>query len=533
MNRSTPPPDGARISIRAPFLSSARLAIGLPAAVAALIYLPSLANGFAFDDVPIVEANPAAHGIGHFPAPLLQPYWSQYHQAYRPVTQLSFAIDWTIGGGSPLPYHATNVLLHALATALVAAVALRWLPPLAAGAAALVFAIHPVHVEAVANVVGRSELLSAAALLGMLLVVTGARRGSERWLAIAALAALATGAKESGAVAPALVWVAAGLSRRPMWRDLAAASTGVALLFVARLAILGSVIGANPHPAFAVASAGERWLLALASLARVGGLLAAPQEPGIDYSPSLAELAHPPWALAAAGAAFVGLALAAGVRHFRAPGLLTGAILLTGLPLVLVSNLFFPSGVIIAERTLYLPSVGAALLLGMGAAALRPRPGAAAAAAGLWAIPALWLQQREIPVWRSSERVYETILARMPSSYKGYFFVGNLRVDAGRDAEASRLYARGIALFDGDPQLLYAAGAHAARTGDTARALAWLARALELDARNRRARTMLARMRLAGGDAAGAARLLRAGLAREPDQREWRRLLERAERRQD
>src|SRR6185436_18692829 len=70
-------------------------------------------------------------------------------------------------------FHVTNILLHALATGLVVRVALGWLPPAGALASGVLFAVHPVHVEAVSNVVGRLELLVA---VGLLAAVLAARR---------------------------------------------------------------------------------------------------------------------------------------------------------------------------------------------------------------------------------------------------------------------------------------------------------------------------------------------------------------------
>jgi Flp pilus assembly protein TadD len=146
--------------------------------------------------------------------------------------------------------------------------------------------------------------------------------------------------------------------------------------------------------------------------------------------------------------------------------------------------------------------------------------------AALWVVPAVAIAQLEIPVWRDSQTVYETVRVRAPDSYKAHFLVGNLRVDAGRMAEASTEYATSIALFDADPQVLYAAGAHAMRMNDTPRALAWLGKSVDMDPKNRRARGSLIRIALATGDTTRARALLTGGLQREPEQRVWRALLD-------
>lgn len=500
------------------------------------MYLPSLRNGFAFDDIPIVEANPVVHGISAFPATVLSPYWGQYGQLWRPVTQLALSIDWSLGGGAPWVFHLGNILWNALVVALVARLALRWLAPAGAAAAALIFAAHPIHVEAVANVVGRSELLCAAALLGVMLLATSDRVPAyRRSLGIALFSALAVGSKEIGVLAPVIAWAAASAWRARViaserqrareWMAALAATCGVVPLLLTRLAVLGALTGDRPHPAFSVATPAQTYQLALASAAKVFGLLLAPQEPRIDYSPSLVSLSHPPLALVMLGAALVIATIYVLIVHARRPGFVTFAIVLAAVTFAPVSNLAFRSGLIVAERTLYSPSIGVVLLMGLAVQLVwESKHRGAVTLATLWVAPALWLSLREIPIWASSERVYETMRVRAPDSYKAHFLVGNMRVDAGRMAEATTEYATAITLFDGDPQILYAAGAHAMRMGDTTHALAWLGKSVSIDPKNRRARGSLVRLLLARGDTLIAKRLLDDGLKREPDLILWKAL---------
>lgn len=152
--------------------------VWVPAIVALLCYLPALRNGFALDDVVIIADNAAIHRLSTLVAALGRPYWYNVGHLYRPLTTLSFGLEWTAGRGSPLLFHAVNVAWQAGISALVARLALQWWPATAALAAGLWFAIHPVHAEAVANIVGRSELVCAAALLALALLGT-APPGSE------------------------------------------------------------------------------------------------------------------------------------------------------------------------------------------------------------------------------------------------------------------------------------------------------------------------------------------------------------------
>ena len=165
--------------------------------VAVALYLPTVRYGFVQDDRAIIASNPAAHSVGAALRAFDDPYWPRETGAglYRPLTILSYAVDWTVSGGRPGWLHVMNALWHGLATVLLVLLLARWLAPLGASVAGLVFAWHPVHVEAVASLVGRAELLVAVGILG---AVLAARRG--QWAVAVLCAALAMFSKEHGVI---------------------------------------------------------------------------------------------------------------------------------------------------------------------------------------------------------------------------------------------------------------------------------------------------------------------------------------------
>ena len=145
-----------------------RLAPALAALVAFVVYTNTLSHQFVYDDLSVIVGNPRLHSIANWPEIVTSPWWPR--GLYRPFTSLTLAANWSLGPGAPFGFHLVNILLHAVATGLVGLLAMRLMPVPAALAAALLFAVHPVHVEAVANVVGRAEILAtlwvlAAALL--------------------------------------------------------------------------------------------------------------------------------------------------------------------------------------------------------------------------------------------------------------------------------------------------------------------------------------------------------------------------------
>ena len=155
-------------------LRSVRSAAFLSGAAAVLLSVNSVLNDFAFDDLPVVIQNTSIQDLGTLPKALVSPYWpNEYGQdlgLWRPLTTAFYGIQWAFWGENPAMFHALNVVLHGVVTALVVVVLAELVPLGLAFVAGLLFAVHPVHVEAVANVVGLAEVLSSALYLGACLV---------------------------------------------------------------------------------------------------------------------------------------------------------------------------------------------------------------------------------------------------------------------------------------------------------------------------------------------------------------------------
>jgi hypothetical protein len=133
------------------------------AAAGWLSFTPALDGEFIFDDFGAIVENRDVTGGAPLRALLGNDFWGNpmnvsAHKSYRPLTVLSFRLNFEASGGrlDPHTFHATNNALHAAASALVVPVAALWLFPPEAGpipvaATALLFATHPVHTEAVAG----------------------------------------------------------------------------------------------------------------------------------------------------------------------------------------------------------------------------------------------------------------------------------------------------------------------------------------------------------------------------------------------
>jgi hypothetical protein len=475
---------------------SRRHALWLPALVAVVVYAGALWNGFAYDDVPIIAENELVRASGRLLDLLGAPYWQGDGILYRPLPMLTYWLDWRVGGGAPWVFHLENVLWHAAATALVAWLALRWLPAAGALLVGLLFALHPVHVEAVANVIGRADVMAA---VGLLWIAAGGRRGTAGGAArgvLVAVSFLAMCAKEYAVVAPVIAWTAAradGDDHRPALRLAAASAAGVALALVLRAIVLGTVAQHPPHPAFASASPLDALLLALSTLPRAAVRMLLPFPPVPDYSPTLAEITSPRWTLVAGGIALVALGAWALWRHARRPSAATLAVIFAAATLAPVSNLALHTGVVLGERTLYAPSVGAVLLVGLAAHALWRRSRMATyALSAAWVGAAAALAVAAVPMWRSTEQVITAMVERAPTSYWGHYHLGRRLLDRGDLDGAAAEFARARALFPNDPNLALDAATVALRRQDRAAATRFASEAVALAPSNGRARALLA-----------------------------------------
>ena len=540
--------------------SESRRAQIIPAIVAVVAYVAAVRNGFAYDDMAIIVRNQRIHEWSTLLAALGNPYWYGTGHLYRPLTTLAFGLEWILSDGSPAVFHAINILWHAIVSALVARLTLQWWSPTAALCAGLWFAINSVHVEAVANVVGRSELVCAAALIGIALLASApkhrrrAMQGQSSTLdagplvLIGLLSAVAIASKESGAAAPAIAWAAAwsrATTRSPLrsqlrlraWRMAGASALAIGCMIGLRYVVLGSFAGDDPHPAFVVAGTGhDGLLLALASLPRAVGLMLVPQLPRPDYSPTDAVLADPNLALVACGVAIIAVGLAIIARHAWRPTPWTFAGVFTVATFAPVSNLVLHTGVVVAERTLYSPSIGVALIIGAGLVAFWKRVwrrmaatmtarSATIAISTAFVVIALVYVETSIPIWRDNAAVFAAIRERAPTSYRGYYLEADAERDRGDAVAAHRDYSLAFARFSGDLGMLHHAGLNALAAQDTTAALLWLSHALSLDSTQLTPRTALAQLYLHRGDTVEARKLLQDGIRIEPDQRVWRQLL--------
>ncbi len=461
----------------------------LAAVAACAVYANAVRNGYALDDEYILLRNPLVHGLGRVRELLGSAYWPNSDEMYRPVTLLTFAGEWALFGDAPGVFHATSVLLHAAVSLLVAGLVLRLGGGRAAAlGAGVLFAVHPVHVEAVANLVGRAEVLATLAVLAACHVyLLPGRRGAGRTAGIVLLYVAGLLAKESAVALPALLVLVDALRGRGagpgeaaamdaaggaemdggvtrgtgvlalLRRNaglLAALVAGLVVYIVQRQSVLGAGgTGTDPAPYLRDLSTADRLATAVRLWPEYLRLMLYPADLSAEWGPDTLRPAT--WGEPLVwGGLLLGMALAAAAWRSWAGGRWVAAAVLWFAAAVLpVSQIVFPVGVLLAERTLYLPSVGLAFLLVPLVDTVRRHPGrirpAAMAAAVVLALLAARTWTRT-PSWKSTEAVFKQLMRDHPDLWLVEWKAGELLVLADRPAEALSWYRRAMEKVGGN-----------------------------------------------------------------------------------
>jgi len=493
---------------------------GSVALAALLLSSNTFHNGFVVDDQVHVLTDPRVTRISLGEAFSTGWWWGQDDsRLYRPVARLLLSLEHAAFGFDPRGFHAVSVLLHAACAFLVARLAFHLSGRVAAVAAGLLFAAHPVHAEAVSPVVGVADLLSAC--LGLASVIAYLRwLGSGRRLDLALALLGVTAAifsKESGAVfalAPVFLdRVCSFESRNEALRRFPRRLRVYALFLVpvvvflaARWAVLGihgswspPIAPLEPDPdsrAFPLEhlSWAPRFFTALRILARNSLVLAFPMRLsswyGFDEIPEARGLIEP---AVVAGAVLLAAYLVSLWFSARRPGPAFLALAWMGVAYLPASHFIVPVGVYLAERLLYVPSVGLSLLLGTALARAHRRwlvPLAVLGSVGLTLLAVRTVTRNAelrdgLSLWRASvrgtprsslahaalsEQLYERglkleadeaarrALAINPDSYKALNTMGMVATDLKRHGEAEQLLRRAMTVNQRMPEARFNLG---------------------------------------------------------------------------
>ncbi|MCE9603090.1 MAG: tetratricopeptide repeat protein [Gemmatimonadetes bacterium] len=434
-----------------------------------------LGNLFAYDDVPMLVENPMVNRL-HAPwAYLTDSYWgpTRGNSLYRPITVMAFALEWAVGKGSPFPFHLANVVLYALTSLAVLALLRVLLPKGAALIGALFWAAHPAHVEAVANVVGQSEMLAALPMLIAVTVYMIDRRAGAlrvRTLAVVGVCfAFALLTKEHGILLPALLMAAEaafrgrafaddGEGRARAWLLARILLLELVVYLAVRYLVLSGFAGDAPHPALEGLGMGQRVWVMVALVPEFVRLLWWPAALYADYSPQMVPVLTSPSLGHLAGALWLLLTFGLLMYGWRRDRIVAFAVLWMGLALGPISNILVATGVLVAERTLCLASVGVALLLGRGCdlarAPLAAFPKrwvrvALPALAALLLVSAVAQSADRQRMWMDNPTIFSTTVVDAPTNFRAHYVLGELFGGLGARERAEKHLRTADSLYPG------------------------------------------------------------------------------------
>ncbi len=465
---------------------SNRRAAGLVFLVAVAVYLNSLAGEFVFDDTSVIQSNPQIRSLGW--TNLTQIFGSHYWQTvagqgglYRPVVILSYALNYAAGGLDPWGYHLVNVVLHALAAVLVYAVIEELFREARFSLwSGLLFALHPIRTEAVAYLTGRAEILAA-----LFFLAAWRCHLLGRWALGAGAFLLAALSKESAFTLPAVLLLGDWAGRRrfdpPRYAPfvaMAVAALGLRYLVLGGLTPLAITPSANP---VAAAPTPVRLMTATEVAGRYLGLLILPVGLSADYSYNQIPPVSSPrqWSFVISLAALAAVAAGtvwAGRRGARALVLCGSFFFAT---FSLTSNFLRPIGTIMAERLMYLPSLGFTCACAWLVSRAR-QPGLAVAGgvllAGLWGARTVARNAD----WREHLSLFSSAAVTSPDSSLVRANLAHALLRKGDASGAAEQAREAIRIEPGDPAA-HMTLAHAYQSlGDWSRAVEAYARVEQL-----------------------------------------------------
>ncbi|XP_046645725.1 protein O-mannosyl-transferase TMTC1-like isoform X2 [Daphnia pulicaria] len=392
----------------------------LPLLLGCLVFFNSLGGDFVHDDLSAVRYNEDvtagsdADGRSKSGSIWSNDFWGtalsdvKSHKSYRPLTVLSFRWNYLVGGFNPVGYHLVNVALHGAVVIIFAQICRDRLKSSLRTSliSASLFAIHSIHTEAVAGIVGRADILATLFFLlsfssyHRLMEESEERVGRQcfRWASSVVLAWASLTAKEHGiATLPVAVLFdvtstfhvkhirladkrvhrvgdlspSASPKKVNQFHRIVGTSLAVVSMTLWRLLILNGQLptfSEQDNP-LALSHHLLTRVLSLLYLPAVNmGLLLAPVSLSYDWQTGSIP-AIVTWSDGRNAVSFlfyVSLAAIAIVGFIRTNKIVIWSVLVMIIPMVPCSNLFYAVGFVVAERLLYMPSLGFCLLVGHG-----------------------------------------------------------------------------------------------------------------------------------------------------------------------
>lgn len=456
-----------------------------------------IGGDFVLDDTVVVEKRGDLKDASNFWNLLASPYHQNapYTGLYRPITMMSYALNFALFGQDPVGFHVVNIIIHAIAVWLVVVILRQLVPrgplPYLAG---LLFLVHPIHTEAVTSIVGRAELL---AFCFGLTAIYFSLRGSL-WLG-ATTFLLALLSKESAvAILPIIVYLW-------HWRQ----QVAWPVIFKRGIKLVGAlgvylllrywVLGVYTFHSAAVSFienplAFMPWTERIANSLKILTLylfkLVWPVQLSADYSYNSIPLVSSLFSSWQAMAGLLALLTLVALLIFGRRGLVGWATVCFLFPYLVISNLIFPIGTIMGERLMYFPSLGLVVLVAWALLRLHWRVLGLALYLFLVVASGVLTVQRNRD-WLTSERLFNAAVTVTSNGLVTKTALAAHNLEKGELAEAGVRLAEAEAIYADYAPLQNLMGIAAAKAGNLAEAERRYLQTIKLNPRTLHARNNL------------------------------------------
>ncbi|KAM3587532.1 uncharacterized protein V6R79_008198 [Siganus canaliculatus] len=538
------------------------------AALCVLCYSNSLHGELVHDDVWAIINNPDVRPGSSLRNIFSNDFWGKRmadntsHKSYRPLCILTFKLNILLHGMTPLYFHMVNVCLHCAVTCLLMHTCERCafedsrLPFVTA----LLFAVHPVHTEAVSGIVGRADVL--AGLLFLLTFLSYVRSVGVCSSEDSVPSTVSTGCllislllgtcamlvKETGITVfgVCLLYDALVLCRRPLIHHLSGSrlrdllhicspfikracllSVYVAVIMSVRLRLMGGsmpLFSEQDNPASFSPHLLTRFLTYSYLLSFNAWLLLAPvvlcydwQVGSIPLVESVGDMRNMATVLLAVVMVALCVHCVFSLQRQESREVLVGMLFLV-FPFIPASNLFFRVGFVVAERVLYMPSMGYCILVAHGVGRL-------CSLVGRWGTTVLsismllllllfsWKTVQQNQVWLSREALFRSGIQTLPHNAKVHYNYANFLKDTGRHQEAIHHYTTALRLY---PRHASAMNNLGTLTRGPEEAERYYRKALDINPQHNRALFNLGNLLKSQGKEAEAATLLKESIRHGP-----------------
>lgn len=472
-----------------------------------LCFSNSLLFDFVFDDVVVVKENPSIKKLSEIPNLFLQTYWGPNNSEglYRPLAVVTYSLNFAISKEDPFGYHLINIFIHIINSLLI-----YWLSKFYCNSkylallCSLFFAVHPVHSEAVAAIYGRPELL---AVMFLLIAWIGYAKSNQNkfWYGFSLVNYFfSLLCKESGIVFVGILLLVQICKEKNWFSKIKPTPKllGFILATIPYLAIRVYVTKAFGVPKGGQFLGREPFLTRVYTMSlgymEYFRMLVWPDKLYTDYTYDVIPRTTNLSLIVVLSLVVIFSLVIIGIWQINKRPALAYAILFFYITTSIVSNIFIPTGILISERTIYLPVASICLILALLLYHLNNigwQKLSITLAITLLIFASVRTYYRNFD-FQNNSVLFNSVVKLIPRHLKMNLAVANIYLEEGKILEAEKSYKRLIEIAPNQPQAYTFLASLYSEQGFNNKALPLIQKAIELSPDSGNAYIILARIYL-------------------------------------